>query len=304
MTRRAAAGIGRLLPLLVIAAAIVIVAGTALLAACGGATGGASEPTATGTTSATATAEPGPSASATAAAATTTLRLYFLREGKLGVAERQVPHTTMPATASLEALLAGPQGGEPDAGLYSAIPAGTKVLDFGIEAGVAHVDLSDDFAAEDSEEAAAQRAAEVVYTLTRFPTVHRVALTVGGRTYSPTGAGSSSDELRRSDFADLEPNVFVETPGVGADLSSPFTFSGTARVFEGTVLARLVDSSGRRIVEVVVTASRGAPGRGRFTKLVPFSTPARSGTLLAFDQSMEDGSRQDEVKIPVSFAAD
>ena len=75
-------------------------------------------------------------------------------------------------------------------------------------------------------------------------------------------------------------------------------------VFEGTVLARLVDSSGRRIVEVVVTASRGAPGRGRFSKVVPFSTSAKSGTLIVFDESMEDGSRQDEVRIPVAFSAD
>jgi germination protein M len=309
MTRRAAAGIGRLLPLLVIAAAVVIVAGAALLAACGGSTGGAtSGPTATvaPTAPASGTVEPnGTSSASPTAAATTTLRLYFLREGKLGVAERQVAHTTMPATASLKALLAGPKGGEPAAGLTTAIRAGTKLLDFSIASGVAHVDLSDDFAAEDSEEAAAQRTAEVVYTLTRFPTVRRVALTVGGRPYAAAGIGTSpSAELSRSDFRDLEPNIFVETPGVGADLSSPFTFSGTASVNEGTVLARLVDSSGRRIVEFVTTASRGAPGRGRFSKVVPFSTSASSGTLTVFDQSMEDGSRLDEVKIPVSFATD
>jgi len=309
MTRRAAAGIGRLLPLLVIAAAVVIVAGAALLAACGGSTGGAtSGPTATvaPTAPASGTVEPtGTSSASPAAAATTTLRLYFLREGKLGVAERQVPHTTMPATASLKALLAGPKGGEPAAGLQTVIPAGTKLLDFSIAGGVAHVDLSADFAAEDSEEAAAQRTAEVVYTLTRFPTVRRVVLTVGGDPYAAAGSGASASAgMSRSDFRDLEPNIFVETPGVGADLSSPFTFSGTASVNEGTVLARLVDSSGRRIVEFVTTASRGAPGRGRFSKLVPFSTSAKSGTLIVFDQSMEDGARLDEVKIPVSFATD
>ena len=39
MTRRAAAGLARLLPLLLISAAALIVLGTALLAACGGTTG-------------------------------------------------------------------------------------------------------------------------------------------------------------------------------------------------------------------------------------------------------------------------
>ena len=85
-------------------------------------------------------------------------------------------------------------------------------------------------------------------------------------------------------------------------VSSPFVLSGTASVFEGSFQARLVDSSGRRIVNVIMQASRGAPGRGGFAKEVPFSTSAKRGTLIVFDQSMEDGSRLDEVRIPVSFA--
>ena len=47
---------------------------------------------------------------------------------------------------------------------------------------------------------------------------------------------------------------------------------------------------------------RGAPGRGVFGKAVPFCTSAQRGTLIVFDQSMEDGSRLDEVRIPVTFA--
>ena len=53
-----------------------------------------------------------------------------------------------------------------------------------------------------------------------------------------------------------------------------------------------------------VQASRGAPGRGRFAQEIAFSTSAARGTLIVYDQSMEDGSRQDEVRIPVTFAAD
>jgi hypothetical protein len=305
MTRRAAAGIGRLLPLLLVAAAVVIVTGAALLAACGGSNSGSTtEPSATPTSQASASAEPSASPSSSPSA-TTTLRLYFLREGKLGVAERRVPHTTMPATEALKALLAGPQGGETAAGLTSTIPAGSRLLNLSIAGGVAQVDLSSEFAAEDSEEAAVQRSAEVVFTLTHFPTVKRVAITVDGAPYAAAGgAESPSEESGRSDYRDLVPAIFVESPGVGADLSSPFVISGTARVFEGTVLARLVDSSGRRIVEIVTTASRGAPGRGDFAKTVPFSTSAKAGTLIVYDESMEDGSRMDEIKIPVSFAAD
>ncbi len=84
----------------------------------------------------------------------------------------------------------------------------------------------------------------------------------------------------------------METPGVGAVISSPFTLAGTASVFEGSFIARLVDSSGRRIVNTPVQASLGAPGRGRFAKETAFSTSAARGTLIVYAQSMEDGSRQ------------
>ena len=147
--------------------------------------------------------------------------------------------------------------------------------------------------------------AQIVYTLTQFPTVRRVAIRVDDQPYPAAGGvASPSMEWRRSDLADFEPNIFVESPGVGAVLPTPFVLTGTARVFEGSFQARLVDSSGRRVVNVTVQATRGAPGRGRFAKEIAFSTAARRGTLIVFDQSMEDGSRQDEVEIPVTFVAD
>ena len=121
MTRRAVAGFARLLPLLLITAALVIVVGAALLAACGGSSGGASsggspEPVATITVTAGPSSPPSGAAtpSPSTSPARTTIRLYFLRGEKLGVAERRVKHTTMPATASMRALLAGPTRSEQD----------------------------------------------------------------------------------------------------------------------------------------------------------------------------------------------
>ncbi len=308
MTRRAAAGFARLLPLLPIAAAVVIVVGAALLAACGGSSGGASpEPAATITVTAgpsgTPPAAPSPSSSAPAQ---TTVRLYFLRGEKLGVAERRVKHTTMPATASLKALLAGPGTAEQEAGLGTAIPASTRLLGLSIAEGTARVDLSNEFAAGGGSLSMSARIAQVVYTLTRFPTVRSVEVLLDGEPVKALGGeGIVLDGAqRRADWRDLEPNIFVESPGVGAVLPTPFVLAGTAMVFEGSFQARLVDSSERRVVNVVVQATRGAPGRGRFAKEVAFSTAARRGTLIVFAQNMEDGSRQDEVEIPVTFAAD
>jgi germination protein M len=316
MIRRAAAGLGRLLPLLLIAAAVVIVAASALLGGCGASSGGVSagggtsEATATGTATppARGSTEPAasPSAFASAAAAATTLRLYFLRGEKLGVAERRVPHTVAIGTASMKALLAGPTSSEQAAGLGTSIPAGARLLKLSIDAGTATVDLSREFGSGGGSLAMTSRVAEVVYTLTRFPTVRAVRFLMEGRPVDALGGEGLvlSRPQRRADWRDFEPNIFVETPGVGAALSNPFTLAGTAMVFEGSFQARLVDSSGRRVVQVVMQASRGAPDRGSFAREVPFSTSARAGTLIVFDRSMEDGSRQDLVRIPVTFAAE
>ena len=96
--------------------------------------------------------------------------------------------------------------------------------------------------------------------------------------------------------------IFVETPGVGAVLSSPWVLAGTASVFEGSFAARLQDAGGHRIVTKTIQASQGAPGRGSFRKVIAFSTAATRGTLVVYDQSMKDGSLQNVVRIPVVFA--
>ena len=307
MTRRAAAGFARLLPLLLISAAALIVVGTALLAACGETTGGSSpEPTPAATLTAGPSEAPtgGASESPSALSSTTALRLYFLRGEQLGVAERRVPHTTMPATAALKALLAGPTADEQAAGLGTTIPAGTRLLGLAIDDATARVDLSGEFASGGGSLSMTARVAQVVYTLTRFPTVRSVVFFVEGDPVEALGGEGVVLEgtQRRADWREFEPPIFVESPGIGALVASPFTLSGTASVFEGSFTARLVDSSGRRIVSTSVQASQGAPGRGRFAQEIGFSTSAARGTLIVYDQSMEDGSRQDEVRIPVTFS--
>jgi hypothetical protein len=231
-----------------------------------------------------------------------------VRDGKLGVAQRYVPRTSAVASAALRQLLEGPTAAERSAGLSTTLAAGIRINSLAIRNGVARVDLSAAFrdsGAGLDDARSLLPAAQVVYTLTQFPTVRRVAIRVDDAPYPALGgAASPSTEWRRRDLDDFEPAIFVESPGVGAVLPTPFVLTGTAMVFEGSFQARLVDSSGRRVVNVIVQATRGAPDRGRFAKEIAFSTAARRGTLLVFDQSMEDGSRQDEVEIPVTFAAD
>ncbi len=311
MIRRVAAGFGRLLPLLLMATAVGIVAGAALVAACGGSSGDASPRPA-----ASASATEGPIASPSGSpsplpsdsAAATTLRVYFLRGEELGVAQRYVPHTVAVASAAMKALLRGPTAAEKNAGLSTTLAQGIRLNSLTISDGVARVDVSSDFSDSGGgldDAHSLLPGAQIVYTLTQFPTVRRVAIRVDDQPYPAAGsADSTSMEWRRKDFPDYEPAIFVETPGVGAVISSPFTIAGTASVYEGSFIARLVDTSGRRIVSTPVQASLGAPGRGRFAKEIAFSTSAARGTLIVYEQSMEDGSRQNEVRIPVAFATD
>lgn len=300
MTRRAAAGFVRVLPALLIAAALMAVGAAVGLAACGSGNGGSPQPTATVTATASPSASPSLSPSPSASP-TTRVYLYFLRHGKLGVAERLVPQTTMPATAAIKALLKGPNAAERAAGLGSAIPAGVSLTHLTIAAGVATVDLSQ--YSPGGGTAATSAPGQIVYTLTRFPTVRGVRIRVDGQALViADGMFPASGIYRRSDFRSLEPAIFVEQPGVGAVLTSPFVLRGSASVFEGSFTAVLVDDSGRRIVRKQVQASQGAPGRGRFAITVPFTTSATAGTLIVYDLSMENGARLDEVRIPVTFA--
>ena len=299
MTRRTATGFARLLPVLLVSGALVI-AVAAVLAACGGGNGGSPQPTATVTVTASPPASPSPSPSPSASPVTS-VYLYFLRHGKLGVAERRVPQTTMPATAAMKALLRGPTAAERAAGLNSALAPQARLVHLTVSGSVATVDLSRYPTGAPTDVALGQ----IVYTLTRFPTIKRVRIQIDGSPLVSADVGNpASGIFHRADFDRLEPAIFVESPGVGAVLTSPFVLRGSASVFEGSFTAALVDDSGRRIVRKQVQASQGAPGRGVFRMTIPYTTSATAGTLIIYSVSMEDGSRQGEVRIPVTFAQD
>jgi hypothetical protein len=148
------------------------------------------------------------------------------------------------------------------------------------------------------------RVAQVVYTLTRFPTIRAVDVMLDGALVETLGGEGLmlGEGQRRADWRGFEPAIFVERPGVGAVLGSPFVLEGTASVFEATFAARLVDAGDGEIASATIQASRGAPDRGRYRKTMTFSSATTRGTLVVFSQSMEDGSRQNEVRIPVTFA--
>ena len=127
--------------------------------------------------------------------------------------------------------------------------------------------------------------ASIVYTLTQFPSVQRVD--VGAQT-----------GLTRDDVASFAPPILVESPVAGASVPATFTVSGTASVFEATLVVELT-RDGKVLEHKTVTASEGAPGRGTFS--VELHAPAPGpATVAAYSPSAADGSRQHEQDVPVT----
>lgn len=245
------------------------------------------------------------SATTTAALQPIDLRVYFMRGAHLGVARRRVAGTVATARAAMNELLAGPNSGEATAGLSSTIPAGISLLGIDIADGTATVDLSGGFAGSASPQVMAGRFAQVVFTMTQFPTVSRVAFHLDGRAVAATGPnGAALDHpAARTDFEPTSPAILVEAPSPGDQVSSPIRVTGTANVFEATFLIELTDAAGKVVVQQTVMATSGSGTRGTFDVALRYAGHQPGpGKLTVFDASAKDGSRQDVVDIPVVLA--
>ena len=84
------------------------------------------------------------------------------------------------------------------------------------------------------------RLAQVVFTLTQFPTVDGVRFKLDGKLIDTLGGeGIIIDEpLDRDDYEDMSPAILVESPTVGATLRSPMRITGTANVFEAVFIGQ------------------------------------------------------------------
>jgi hypothetical protein len=217
-----------------------------LLAGCGGSrTAPPAPPTTTATTTGTVPVSP----------ASITLTVFRVRGGILRPEVVRIPRTRAVAAAALSAL---------------GLPAPVTIAH-----GTASVRRAT---------ATEAQAAEIVFTLTQFPSVRRVDV-----------AGRSG--LTRSSFRRYVPPVLVETPRATAGVGTTFHVSGTASVFEATLVVQLVRDD-TVLVRRTVTASEGAPGRGSFDST--FHATPGALTIQVFAPSAVDGSPQHEVAVPVT----
>lgn len=192
----------------------------------------------------------------TAVAKTMPLTVFRVENGTLRAETVQVPPTQAVAGAALRAL---------------AIDARVT-----IDGGTADVGLTD---------ATADQVAEIVYTLTQFPSVQRVD--VAGRT-----------SLTRIDVVSFAPVIMIERPADGSTVPARFTVSGTASVFEATFVIEL-RRDGAMLSKHTVTASEGAPARGTFSVTLQ-APPPGALTIVAYAPSAADGTPQHEQQIAIT----
>jgi germination protein M len=211
------------------------------------------------------TAPPPTTTAATTAERPTSLELFYLApDGKLVATTRSVAHTQAPGAATLRELTT------PPADTTTDVPDGLQLT---ITSGRAHVT-----GASLSDAAVAQ----IVYSLTSFPTVQSV------------------DGETRADFEDFAPPILVERPAPQEEVSSPLRVTGTANTFEATFNYRLEDAHGNVLAKDFVTATSGSGTRGTFEVTIPFSIDeSQHATLSVFELSAEDGSVIHERVVPL-----
>ena len=275
------------------------------------------EPTKAGSASATATdASPSPDATPTPSATVEVTpseapeepagdinyEVWFVVGDKIFLEHRTAPATQGVARLAMESLLAGPIGPEAESGDTTAIPEGTSLLGISIADGTATVDLSDEFDSGGGSAGMFLRLAQVVFTLTQFPTVQGVDFRIEGEpveTFSGEGIVLDGPQTR-ADYEDQVPAIVVEEPAIGEEVQGPLVVKGTANVFEATVSFKVIGENGETLLKDFATATCGTGCRGDFEKELDVRVDRRTTVIVkVFESSAEDGRPTNVVNVPV-----
>lgn len=135
------------------------------------------------------------------------VELFFIKEGLVASSVLRAVEGPAVASNAIRALITGPTAAEADTELSTAIPADTLLLGLTIENGLATIDLSKEFEAGGGSFNILGRLAQVVYTLTQFPTVDEVLFHIDGKPVDVfSGEGVVLDgPVDRDDYASVLP---------------------------------------------------------------------------------------------------
>lgn len=227
---------------------------------------------------------------------------YLLQDEVVTPVARRVPRTRGVAAAAIRALLRGPTAAERRAGLTSAIPNGTRLRGLTIRSGLATIDLSRRFESGGGSQSMRARVAQVVFTLTRFPTVRRVAFRFDGRPVTSIGGEGVvvSPPVGRAGFEDLSPIILVESPLRDQRVRSPLVVEGTSNTFEASLFVDLLGPNGRRLARRALTATSGTGTRGTFRTTLRFVAAKDAKlTLRAYERSAADNRIIHVTRVPL-----
>ena len=204
----------------------------------------------------------------TTATETSSARVYFLRDGEVWPVAREIPNDGDGVDHVLAELAEGPTDEETDLGLTTSLPEDFEAAEI------------------DTDGLTDEALAQIVYTLTQFPDTDVVEFL--------------GEEYARDDFEEQTPSVLVESPLPFDEVASPITATGTANTFEANFQYELLDADGNVVDENFVTATSGTGTRGTFE----FTTADVDdvAALVVYESSAEDGSRMNEVEIPLNVA--
>lgn len=135
------------------------------------------------------------------------VKVYFVYDGRTARPVIRSVDEPGVAAGAIEALIAGPTAEEQADNLYSAVPADSLLLGLTIEDGLATIDLSREFEVGGGSFNILSRLAQVVYTLTEFPTVDDVLFHLDGEPVDVfSGEGVVLDHpVDRDDYATILP---------------------------------------------------------------------------------------------------
>jgi spore germination protein GerM len=216
---------------------------------------------------------------------------------------REVPATGAVARAALVQLFAGPTAAETQSvpAISTAIPSGVQLLGLTINEDVATIDLSSEFGATEDSATVAQRAAQVVFTLSRFDSVAEVVFNQDGKPVSiQIGDGSLvSRPVGIWDYLEFAAAITVETPVYGGPAGNPLRATGFGALFEATFQYALADDDGLILEEGIAMTNNGT-GWGGFDFTIDYEVDERQvGALIVWANSAKDGSQIDVREYPV-----
>jgi germination protein M len=242
----------------------------------------------------------------------TPVSVYFLDGEELKVGYVRHTEGLGVAAAALEALLEGPNADDEAFGLHSEIPEGTELLGVNIVDTLATVDLSGAFESGGGTLSMSARLAQVVYTVTQFPSIEGVRFHIDGEPVDSIGGeGLIVDRaITRADFEfegeiyHLTPAILVESPRPGEAVSGSFRVAGRSNTFEATLNFEVVDPDGEVVIEeffATATSGTGTPGDFDVTLDIPDGVSG-AVLLLAFERSARDGERVNITEIPLRIS--